>query len=302
MAHERPPWFKFDPSAFLSDAQVDAMTTLELGACLRLLCRQWIDGDLPGDLHTLGRLCRLDGSCMGDAWVTLCHFFPEVENGRRANRFMWIEREQIMAAMDKKSSDGSKAARNRWDKLRNSSDATPNGSPMPHPMQEEDKEQEKEEEQEQEQENTPLPPKGESAEQAPLVLLGEPKRKSRQSKKGPKLTDLKPDSVTAFEATWETTPPTAMQRVQTFPGKWMDQEVPVQRGSRAQAERNFQSIVDAGHATPRELYAAFYLYTQGPRNGFYQHLSTFYGPEKATWREYLTQAREAIAEQDTEKG
>lgn len=145
MANERPPWFKFDPSAFLADAQVDAMTTLELGACLRLLCRQWIDGDLPGDLHTLGRLCRLDGSGMGDAWVTLCHFFPEIGNGRRANRFMWIEREQVMAAMEKKSSDGEKAARKRWESLGKTSDATPNGSPMPHPMQ--DKEEEKEKEQ-----------------------------------------------------------------------------------------------------------------------------------------------------------
>jgi hypothetical protein len=43
MAIQKPDWFKMDAAKFLSDAQVDAMTTLELGACLRLLCRQWLD-------------------------------------------------------------------------------------------------------------------------------------------------------------------------------------------------------------------------------------------------------------------
>lgn len=144
MANQRPPWFKFDPSAFLADTQVDSMTTLELGACLRLLCRQWIDGDLPSDVPSLARLCRLDAASMGEAWVTLCHFFPDLGNGRRANRFMWFEREQVMAAMEKKSTDGALAARKRWDELRKNIDATPNGLPMPDPMQDKDKEEEKE--------------------------------------------------------------------------------------------------------------------------------------------------------------
>jgi uncharacterized protein YdaU (DUF1376 family) len=95
MALGKPAWFKMDPAAFLSDGQVDAMSTLELGACFRLLCRQWLDGHIPDDQHVLARLCRLDADSMAQAWPTLSKFFPVVESGKRANRFMWIEREKV---------------------------------------------------------------------------------------------------------------------------------------------------------------------------------------------------------------
>jgi len=91
MAIQKPEWFKVDPAKFLSDAQVDVMSTLELGACLRLLCRQWLDGYIPDDLRLLARLCRLDATAMDEAWVTLEPFFPAIEPGKRANRYMWIE-------------------------------------------------------------------------------------------------------------------------------------------------------------------------------------------------------------------
>jgi uncharacterized protein YdaU (DUF1376 family) len=135
MAIQKPEWFKMDPAKFLCDAQVDVMSTLELGACLRLLCRQWIDGFIPDDLHLLARLCRLDAVAMGEAWVTLSRFFPVVESGKRANRFMWIERETIVADLEKRSDEGTKAARKRWDEVKKRQDAIPNGSPMPEAMQ-----------------------------------------------------------------------------------------------------------------------------------------------------------------------
>ena len=86
MAIQKPEWFKMDPAKFLSDVQVDGMSTAELGACFRLLCRQWLDGHIPDDLHLLARLCRLDATGMDEAWVTLSQFFPVVEPGKRANR------------------------------------------------------------------------------------------------------------------------------------------------------------------------------------------------------------------------
>jgi len=79
MAIQKPEWFKMDPAKFLSDVQVDGMSTVELVACFRLLCRQWLDGYIPDDLHLLARLRRLDAAGMDEAWVTLCHFFPVVE-------------------------------------------------------------------------------------------------------------------------------------------------------------------------------------------------------------------------------
>jgi len=134
MALQKPEWFKVDPGKFLSDSQVDAMTTEELGACFRLLCRQWIDGSLPDDLHMLGRLCRLDATRMGEAWVTLCHFFPTISEGKRANRFMWVERDKVLSELERKSDEGTRAANKRWDEVRKRKDAEPNGSPMQNPM------------------------------------------------------------------------------------------------------------------------------------------------------------------------
>ena len=135
MAIQKPEWFKLDAAKFLADAQVDAMSTLELGACFRLLCRQWIDGWIPDDLRLLARLCRLDSEVMVQAWVTLAPFFPTIEPGKRANRFMWVERDKVVTALHRKSDEGTRAARKRWTDARNRLDALPNGSPMPDPMQ-----------------------------------------------------------------------------------------------------------------------------------------------------------------------
>ena len=118
MAIQKPEWFKMNPSKFLADTLVDVLTTLEFGACHRLMYRQWIDGYIPDDQHLLARLCRLDAVAMGDAWVTLSRFFPVVEPGKRANRFMWIEREKVVADLEKRSDEGTKAARKRWDDVR----------------------------------------------------------------------------------------------------------------------------------------------------------------------------------------
>src|SRR5438132_10691581 len=99
---QKPSWFRMDPAAFLCDARVDAMSTIELGACFRLLCRQWLDGSIPDDVLLLARLCRLDDAAMAEAWQTLCHFFPVIELGKRANRFMWIQREKVIADLEHK--------------------------------------------------------------------------------------------------------------------------------------------------------------------------------------------------------
>jgi uncharacterized protein YdaU (DUF1376 family) len=135
MAIQKPEWFKLDPAKFLSDAQIDVMSTLELGACMRLLCRQWLDGFIPDDQRLLARLCRIDEAAMGEAWLALCPFFPLLEAGKRANRYMWIEREKVVGDLEKRSDEGTKAARKRWDCVRATRDAIANGSPIPEPMQ-----------------------------------------------------------------------------------------------------------------------------------------------------------------------
>ena len=114
------------------------MTTEELGACMRLLCRQWLDGFIPDDLERLARICRLDGSGMGKAWVTLCQFFPPLSEGKRANRFMFIEREIVCQKMDDKSRKGLEAATKRWNEVRKNKDGLPMPNPLGNPMQDTD--------------------------------------------------------------------------------------------------------------------------------------------------------------------
>lgn len=107
-----------------------------------------------------------------------------------------------------------------------------------------------------------------------------------------KTTDLKPGSVDAFQAAWEAIPKTVTRWNQ---GQRRDLEEPVAKGSRAQAERRFQELVDQGIARPRTLYVAFWAYLNegdGPKRGYIQHMASFFGPEKATWREWLERARE----------
>lgn len=74
---------------------------------------------------------------------------------------------------------------------------------------------------------------------------------------------------------------------------------PHDKGSLLQGEECFQGIVDSGAATAYELYAAWHAYvTEEPKvaKGFVQRLSTFYGPGKATWVQWLDRARALIKE------
>lgn len=139
---------------------------------------------------------------------------------------------------------------------------------------------------EQEQKHTPLPPKG--------------GRGGRRRKVDVKTTDLLPDSEKYFEILWQDWPKEGTRKVEKF-GRMVDMEVRHERGSRARAERAYQKIIDAGVATPRELYVCAYHYWRDAQDrGFVQHVATFFGPDKATWREYLERAKATIAKQDEE--
>jgi uncharacterized protein YdaU (DUF1376 family) len=132
MAQGKPEWFKMDPARFLQDQLVDSMTTLELGITTRFLCRQWVDGFIPNDLGKLARLGRVTSSEMEAAWPTLSEFFPALDEGRRANRFMWVEREFVKDSLKNLEDKGRAAAKKRWDAERES--RASDGSPMPNPM------------------------------------------------------------------------------------------------------------------------------------------------------------------------
>ena len=130
----KPFWFPIEPAAFLSDSLVDQMTTLELGACFRLLCRQWIDGALPDDQEQLRRLARLSKPEMDEAWEVIQRFFPKSEEGKRANRYANERRKEVEQTLSKRHIASIKANEKRWSNdpiaIRNGSETDPSRNPI----------------------------------------------------------------------------------------------------------------------------------------------------------------------------
>lgn len=85
-----------------------------------------------------------------------------------------------------------------------------------------------------------------------------------------------------------------------IPGQGFEQRV-VLKGSRKMAMDAFFSAIETSGATARELYAAsvaYLLEAPSVKEGWVQNVSTFYGPRKATYMEWLDRARQMIEEQD----
>ena len=107
-------WFKMYPTLFLQDGIVDAMSTLELGATMRLLFRQWIDGDLKDDKALLARQARISEEEMESFWPRFCAFFPTFGEGRRANCFLQTYRQEAITKIEALRESGRAAAKRRW--------------------------------------------------------------------------------------------------------------------------------------------------------------------------------------------
>jgi len=72
----------------------------------------------------------------------------------------------------------------------------------------------------------------------------------------------------------------------------------VNLGSTSQAQRYWAEIIDRGEATAQELYACAWVARQrwkAERYLWVPNFSTFYGPEKAWWTNFIDEAREALA-------
>ena len=110
----KPFYFRINPSEFLADRLIDSLSPTELGAIFRLMCRQWLDGDIPDSKDYLMRLSRLNPEEFEKAWGSIDLFFPLVSPGKRVNRFMDLEREKILDSMRAKSTSGLKASAKRW--------------------------------------------------------------------------------------------------------------------------------------------------------------------------------------------
>lgn len=89
------PWFPLYVNDFIGDEVVATATNEELGAYMRLLCHQWIEGSLPADLGRLARVARADDATFQRIWPHLEHRFTH-RNGRLMNPRLERERRQTV--------------------------------------------------------------------------------------------------------------------------------------------------------------------------------------------------------------
>lgn len=135
MKSERAFWFPINPQALLSDCLVDSMTTLEFGASMRLLCRQWIDGFLPVEKEQLRRLSRLTPIEIDSCFEVLSKFFPLSTDGTfRANVFAYNKRLEVTKQMQIRHTQAICANQIRWGNRENSSIDVSNDDPVRTPV------------------------------------------------------------------------------------------------------------------------------------------------------------------------
>lgn len=93
---EQRPSFQFYPRDFLSSPKVRRMSCAERGAYITLLCDQWLEGPLEGDLGTLAARCSVPEEVFEAYWVgALAACFEVAEDGRVFNAR--LERERAVA-------------------------------------------------------------------------------------------------------------------------------------------------------------------------------------------------------------
>ena len=279
------PWFKFFPKAYLADSKVRMLPREMRSMLVDLWCYCSEDGGIPADTESIALLLGEPIDTTTRAMERLRVFFI-VEDGRLVSTRMRDEASAYQEKCEKLRANASKGGKQTHAKDQASAQANAKAK-----TQADNRAKSTEAEAEAEREKDIKEPASSPAAAVPLAIKsGKPKKE----KKPPKVrtTALKPESVKAFEACWAAYPETFrkwVQGVQDF----VDE--PVAKGSKFQGELAFQALVDAGVATPKVLYCAIFAYlTEGimPKRGFFQAVSTFFGPEKATYLEWLERGRE----------
>ena len=109
------PFFKFYPSDFIGDSDVQFMTATARGIYISLLCVQWQKGYVPNDKS---KIAHVSGATLDDvenAWSDLLEVFDQTDKGLINNR-LEEEREKITVAREKKKKAGKKGAKARWER------------------------------------------------------------------------------------------------------------------------------------------------------------------------------------------
>lgn len=106
-------WFPLYVYEFITD--ILGWTNAEVGAYFRLLCVQWINEELPGDLASLARIVHEPIEDFKLLWERIGKKFT-IENGKHCNAKLEKIRRQQNKKIDKLSAAGSEGAEARWGK------------------------------------------------------------------------------------------------------------------------------------------------------------------------------------------
>lgn len=134
---ESPPYFPFYPKDIESDGVVEAMTTEEFGAYMKLLCKAWNEnppGTIPNDDAILARWARLSRS----RWAKVKAAVVKAFSLNVDNRFHQKRMKKEFEKFRQKSEAARESANRRWkddaNAMRTHESATPFASNPHMPM------------------------------------------------------------------------------------------------------------------------------------------------------------------------
>lgn len=116
------PHFPFYPADFIS--KTGRLTDAQVGAYIRLLCEQWITGDIPlVDASADASALRMISESIDKSWPAISKYFERVGDGMKNPRMEEVRLKAIDIYTKRV-----KSANDRWEKENASADASDNAS------------------------------------------------------------------------------------------------------------------------------------------------------------------------------
>ena len=111
---DKSPAFQFYPKDWLSDLNVVRMTLEEQGAYMRLLCHQWLEGQLPANTSELARVVGVSSSRFARMWRSIAPCFALSDDGATlSNGRLEVERSKQADWREKSRAGGKRSAAKR---------------------------------------------------------------------------------------------------------------------------------------------------------------------------------------------
>ena len=113
----RPPYFAFYPADFANDINVEAMSTLQVGAYLLLLCKAWQaepPASLPSDDVVLARLSRVELAVWLEIKSGVLALFRPGTDGRLHNKRLRQEYDKARQLIETRKRVAASGAAARW--------------------------------------------------------------------------------------------------------------------------------------------------------------------------------------------